>query len=44
MRLSVCRHLQRLAPRYYNKTKLGDLVSRITRCPAVMLKPSSEPL
>ena len=29
MRLSVYRHLQRLAPRYYNKTKLGDLVSRI---------------
>jgi len=29
MRLSVYSHLQRLAPRYFNKTKLGDLVSRI---------------
>ena len=29
MRLSVYRHLQRLAPRYFNKTKLGDLISRI---------------
>src|ERR1700679_2540503 len=25
MRLSVYCHLQRLAPRYFNKTKLGDL-------------------
>jgi ATP-binding cassette, subfamily B, bacterial len=29
MRLSVYSHLQRLAPRYFNKTKLGDLISRI---------------
>jgi ATP-binding cassette subfamily B protein len=29
MRLAVYGHLQRLAPRYFNKTKLGDLVSRI---------------
>lgn len=29
MRLSVYSHLQRLAPRYFNKTKMGDLVSRI---------------
>ena len=29
MRLSVYCHLQRLAPRYFNKTKTGDLISRI---------------
>jgi ATP-binding cassette subfamily B protein len=29
MRLAVYRHLQRLSPRYFTKTKLGDIVSRI---------------
>lgn len=29
MRLAVYSHLQRLAPRYFNKTKMGDLISRI---------------
>ena len=29
MRLAVFRHLQRLSPRYYTKTKMGDIVSRI---------------
>jgi ATP-binding cassette, subfamily B, bacterial len=29
MRLAVYRHLQRLSPRYYTKTKMGDIVSRI---------------
>src|SRR6202046_4648728 len=29
MRLAVCRHLQRLSPRYFAHKKLGDIVSRI---------------
>jgi ATP-binding cassette subfamily B protein len=29
MRLALYRHLQRLSPRYFTKTKLGDIVSRI---------------
>jgi ATP-binding cassette, subfamily B, bacterial len=29
MRLAVYRHLQRLSPRYFTKSKLGDIVSRI---------------
>jgi ATP-binding cassette subfamily B protein len=29
MRLAVYRHLQRLSPRYYARTKLGDIVSRL---------------
>ncbi|HEX8766397.1 MAG TPA: ABC transporter ATP-binding protein [Candidatus Acidoferrum sp.] len=29
MRLAVYRHLQRLSPRFFAKTKLGDIVSRI---------------
>ena len=29
MRLDLYRHLQRLSPRYYAKTPLGDVVSRI---------------
>jgi len=29
MRLAVYRHLQRLSPRYFTNTKLGDIVSRI---------------
>lgn len=29
MRLAVYRHLQRLSPRFYARTKLGDIVSRI---------------
>jgi len=29
MRLDVYRHLQRLSPRYYARTRLGDIVSRI---------------
>ena len=29
MRLDLYRHLQRLSPRYYAKTPLGDIVSRI---------------
>ena len=29
MRLDLYRHLQRLSPRFYAKTRLGDIVSRI---------------
>src|ERR1700724_1944068 len=29
MRLAVYRHLQRLSPRFYARTRLGDIVSRI---------------
>ena len=29
MRLSVYRHLQRLSPRFYTRTKLGEIVSRL---------------
>ena len=29
MRLAVYRHLQRLSPRFYTRTKLGEIVSRI---------------
>jgi len=29
MRLALYRHLQRLSPRYYARTRLGDIVSRI---------------
>ena len=29
MRLALYRHLQRLSPRFYARTRLGDIVSRI---------------
>src|SRR5512139_395516 len=29
MRLAMFRHLQRLSPRFYARTRLGDIVSRI---------------
>lgn len=42
MRLDVYRHLQRLSPRYYARTRLGEIVSRLNADVAEIQRASSE--
>src|SRR5262245_58854943 len=42
MRLQVFRHLQRLSPRFYARTRVGDLVSRVGNDIAEVQRVSAE--
>lgn len=44
MRLDVYRHLQRLSPRFYARTRLGDIVARINNDVAEIQRISAETL